>query len=407
MKKFLRFLPISILVVLSACASVDPVALTENAKANALFEAAFQERVAMSPMSQTYMGMKTNYGKWDDISEAASKKELALSKRQLADLGSKINYQALTGQAKLSYELAEKSLQEDIANYEWRYHNYPVNQMFGLQSQVPSFLINMHQIGSVEHAEAYVSRLNGVAAMFEQLVAQLQKREAMGVVAPSFVHPKVINDSQNVISGAPFNGTEDSPLFADFKSKVNALEIDAAEKTRLIESGKAALLASVKPAYENLISFMSGQQLRATTDAGVWKLPNGERFYNKALARTTTTDLTATQIHDLGLSEVARIHEEMRAIMRQVGFTGDLQAFFNHVDDEKFYLPNSTEGRAEFLARSNKSIDDMKARLGELFNVLPKADLIVKAVEPFREQSAGTAFYQRPALDGSRPVFTT
>jgi len=406
-KKFPRLNTLSIwllpLLMLAACETVNPVALTENAKADALFEAAFQERVAMSPMSQTFMGLKTNYGKWDDISDAASERELALAQRQLSDLTSQINYDALTGQSKLSYDLAKKSLERQIANHKWRYHNYPVNQMFGLQSRVPSFMINMHQVFNVEHAEAYVSRLNGVAPMFQQLVTQLQKREDLGIVAPRFVHAKIINDSQNVISGAPFDDSADSPIFADLKSKVNALEISDAEKTRLIKSGRAALLTSVKPAFTQLITFMSGQEQRASTDAGVWKLPDGEAFYKNALARTTTTDLTAKQIHDLGLSEVARIHDEMRAIMREVGFSGDLQAFFKYVDDEQFYLPNTPEGRAEFLSRSNKSIDEMKARLDDIFNVQPKADLIVKAVEPFREKSAGTAFYQRPALDGTRP----
>ena len=403
MKNFVRLIPVSLLLIVSACTSAVPVSIDENAKANALFEAVFQEQVALSPTFQTRLGLKTNYDKWDDISDAASERELALTKRQLSDLESKIDYAALTGQTKLSYELAKKSMEQEIANYKWRYHNYPVNQMFGWQSNVPSFLINMHRVSSVEDAEAYISRLNGVAPMFTELVAQLQKREALGVVAPSFVHPKVIDDSQNVISGAPFDDSEDSPLFADLKSKVNALEIDEAEKSRLIAEGAAALLGSVKPAYLSLIDFMSGQHKRATTDAGAWKFPDGDAFYKIALAHTTTTDLSASQIHDLGLSEVARIHQEMRAIMQEVGFSGDLQAFFKHVDDDQFYLPNTEEGRAEFLARSNKSIADMKARLDEFFNVQPKAGLIVKAVEPFREKSAGTAFYQSPALDGSRP----
>jgi len=404
-KKIIRLLSLftAVLLILSACASTNPVALTENAKANALFEAAFKEQVALSPMSQTYLGMKTNYDKWDDISDAGVATELALTKRQLADMIDNIDYAALTGQTKLSYELAKKSLERDIADQKWRYYNYPVNQMFGLQSQVPSFLINMHQVSELAHAEAYVGRLNGVEAMFDQLIEQLKTRESLGIVAPQFVHDKVINDSRNVISGAPFDSAADSPLLADLKSKVNALEISDADKTRLVAAGESALLDSVRSGYTKLIEFMSGQKTRATTDAGVWKLPNGDAFYKNALSRRTTTDLSAEQIHQLGLSEVARIHDEMRVVMREVGFAGDLQSFFNHVDDDKFYLPNSEEGRAEFLARSNKSIADMKTRLDELFNVKPKADLLVKAVEPFREKSAGTAFYQSPALDGSRP----
>ena len=395
------------LVLLSwvACSSVTvPAQLTEDAKADALFDKAFKEQVALSPMTQTYLGIKDDYDKWDDLSDAAADRQLALSKQHMEELKSTVNYDELSAQTKLSYDLFVKSIEQQIANQQWRYHNYPVNQMFGLQSRVPSFLINIHQVSEVSHAEDYISRLNGVNEMFDQLLVQLQKRESMGVVPPNFVHDKVINDSQNVISGKPFvSGAEDSPILADFTAKVQALNLEDEAAAKLLEDAEAAMLNSVKPGYEKLIAFMTAQKSRATTDAGAWKFPNGENFYNDALARTTTTSMNAEEIHQLGLSEVARIHDEMRLIMKQVEFEGDLQDFFKHVDDPKFYLSSSDEDRAEFLKRSNEAIDGMSARLDDIFNVKPKADLIVKAVEPFREKSAGTAFYQSPALDGSRP----
>ncbi len=394
-----------VLLTYVACSSVTvPPVMTEDAKANALFDKAFQEQVALSPMTKTYLGMKDDYDKWDDLTDAAADRQLALSKKHLEEAKNTINYDELSAQNKLSYDLFVKSIEEEVADQKWRYHNYPVNQMFGLQSQIPSFLINMHQVGEVSHAEDYISRLNGVNAMFDQLIVQLQKRESLGIVAPNFVHDKVINDSQNVISGQPFaSGDAVSPILADFTAKVEALELDDEVAAKLLEDARTAMLTSVQPGYEKLIAFMTAQKMRATTDAGAWKFPNGEDFYNNALAKTTTTDMNSEEIHELGLSEVARIHNEMREIMKQVEFDGDLQAFFKHVDDPKFYLSSSEEDRAEFLKRSNDAIDGMSARLDELFNVKPKADLIVKAVEPFREKSAGTAFYQSPALDGSRP----
>ncbi|MBU2180636.1 MAG: DUF885 domain-containing protein, partial [Gammaproteobacteria bacterium] len=167
---------------------------------------------------------------------------------------------------------------------------------------------------------------------------------------------------------------------------------------------EVALVSSVKPAYEQLISYLTTLETKAGTDDGVWRFKDGAAFYNNALARTTTTTMTAEQIHDLGLAEVARIHQEMHEIMKKVGFKGDLQAFFSFMrDDPQFYYPNTAEGKAEYLAEATRVIDVMKSKLDELFLVKPKADLIVKAVEPFREQSAGKAFYEQPSMDGSRP----
>jgi uncharacterized protein (DUF885 family) len=123
-----------------------------------------------------------------------------------------------------------------------------------------------------------------------------------------------------------------------------------------------------------------------------------------ALQRTTTTDLTAEEIHEIGLKEVARIHDEMREIMKTVNFEGSLQDFFTYLkEDQQFFYPNTDEGKQQYIDSATVIIDNMRERLDELFITKPKADMIVKRVEPFREQSAGKAFYQAPAPDGSRP----
>ena len=149
---------------------------------------------------------------------------------------------------------------------------------------------------------------------------------------------------------------------------------------------------------------MTELEKKADARDGAWKFPDGEAFFNNALNRTTTTDLTSEQIHEIGLSEVARIHDEMRAIMKKVNFEGDLAAFFEFMrNDKQFYYNSDEEGRARYLKEATAYIDTMKERLDELFLTKPKAGLIVKAVEPFREKSAGKAFYQQPTPDGSRP----
>ena len=171
-----------------------------------------------------------------------------------------------------------------------------------------------------------------------------------------------------------------------------------------MSSVEKALLESVKPAYENLIAVVKEIEAQANTKDGAWKFPEGEAFYNNALKRTTTTDLTADEIHNIGLSEVDRIHDEMREIMNKVEFDGTLQEFFVYMrNSEDFVYPQTEEGRQRYLDEATGYIDTMRGRLDELFMTKPKADLIVKAVEPFREQSAGKAFYSQPSMDGSRP----
>ena len=193
-------------------------------------------------------------------------------------------------------------------------------------------------------------------------------------------------------------------MLADYKKKLQALALSDGEEKLLLDEANVALLTSVGPAYQSLISYLQNLQQQATTDDGVWRFTDGAAFYKHRLERITTTDLTAEQIHQLGLKEVARIHDEMRAIMQQVNFDGSLAEFFVFMrEDPQFYYPDTDEGRAAYLAEATRVIDDMKGRLDDLFRVKPSADMIVKAVEPFREKSAGKAFYQRPSMDGSRP----
>ncbi|CAI8154200.1 MAG: Uncharacterised protein [Pseudidiomarina mangrovi] len=223
-------------------------------------------------------------------------------------------------------------------------------------------------------------------------------------MAPKFVYPYVLSDSQNIITGAPFDDGEDSTLWADFSGKVAKLDIDDSQREALMTAAQQALLTSVQPAYEGLIASVTDIAAQADDKDGAWKFPDGERFYNIALQRTTTTDLTADEIHQIGLNEVARIHDEMRVIMEKVGFTGTLQEFFVHMrNNQQFIYPDTAEGRQRYLDEATAMIDTMKSRLDELFLTKPKADLVVKAVEPFREKSAGKAFYQQPSMDGSRP----
>ncbi len=377
-----------------------------SARAQQLFETFFNEDLARSPINQTYLGIKTDYGKWDTITDAFEAETHKLKQDQLQRLLQLDPTQMDAGTA-LSYRLQKQQLEEEIADYKWRYHNYPVNQMFGVHTLPPSLLINQHTVDNEADAKAYISRLNALPLLFEQLIEGLKTRADKGIIAPKFVFPYVINDSENIISGAPFDGADkehDSAIYADFKRKLTALDLPEKKHQALMLQAQTALKEQVKPAYDTLIGYLRELEKRADNRDGAWKFPEGEAFYNNALARTTTTEMSADEIHSIGLTEVERIQNEMREIMEKVGFNGDLQAFFTFMrTDKQFYYDETEAGKQTYLKQATAIINTMKSRLDELFLRKPKAELNVKRVEAFREKSAGKAFYQRPSMDGKRP----
>jgi uncharacterized protein (DUF885 family) len=397
------------LVVAPAMAQAAPAATTaevdQNSALKAFFDEQDKERLARSPLGKSYRGIKdADYGRWDDYSEAAEARDHDAVQAALKELRTRFDPDKLSPENRLSYRLFEKQAERSIAAFQFSHNDYVFDQMNGAQSQIPAFLINIHRIDSKADARAYINRLYGIGTVMTQAIATSKERAAKGVMPPKWVFPYVISDARNVITGAPFTDGADAPLFADFKAKVGKLKISDVEKQLLIEEALQALLKGVKPAYESLIAEMSAQEKVASTDDGVWRFKDGAAYYAERLANYTTTDMTPDQIHDLGLSQVARIHREMDVIRKKMGFKGNLQAFFKYMrEDKKFYAPESDEGRALYLAETQKAYDKIKPLLPQWFGVLPQAPLVVKRVEEFREKSAGKAFYQSPAPDGSRP----
>jgi len=371
--------------------------------ANELFDSIFMEGVNRNPVRQTYLGIKTDYDKWQDLSEQNSAKELAFAKEALQRM-QVVDIDNLDKQTRLSYQLLSEKLEQQIADYPWRHHNYPVNQMFGVHSQIPALLINQHSISDIKQAHDYIARVKNAKLLLEQLIEQLNIRAEKGIIAPKFVFEHVIRDSKNLIIGAPFDHGDDSTLYADFSKKIAKLTLSDAEQQTLMTELTSALTTEFKAGYQALISYLTQLEQKADNTDGAWKFPQGDEFYNNALKRTTTTDLTAEEIHQIGLDEVARIHDEMRVIMKKVDFKGTLNEFFQFMrHDQQFYYAGDDAGRQRYLTEATELINIMKGELDQLFITKPKADLKVKKVEAFREKSAGKAFYQQPAPDGSRP----
>ncbi len=379
---------------------------TESKRANEFFDKCWDENLARHPLDESFYGIKSHYNQLEDLSDEKAAADHAIWQRQLATLKRDFKPALLDPQAQLSYKLFEREAEREAEEFKFRFDEYPVSQRHGVHTEIPTFLINVHKIDNARDAEAYIARLNALPKLFDQVITNLRVCEEKGVLAPRFVFPLVLDACHRVIQGKPFDSSvDDSPLLGDFTKKINALkDVDSATHDRLLSSATKALKESVKPAYQNLIAFLENQSKRANDDAGVWKFADGKEFYRSALRRTTTTNLNANQIHEIGLKDVARIHTEMTKIKDKVGFKGDLQTFFKFMrEDRQFYLPDTSEGRAKYLARAVEIIDEMKKHLSELFVGKPKDDIVVKAVEKFREQSAGHASYQRPAPDGSRP----
>lgn len=400
-------IPVSALTILAIILATAPRLFAETAseQANAFFERAFNERVERDPMRQAELGIKDDYDKWNDLSDAYAQETATIIRRQLDELRETIVYDDLDPATRLSYDLFAIDCERRLERFKWRFHTYPINQMRGWQSQIPAFLISYHTVSSVSDAEAYISRIQGIGPLIDQVIMELDTRAGKGVIAPAFVFPRAINDSENVISGRPFDDSDDdSVILADFRKKTGDLDIDEKEEADLLRRAELALTRHVGPAYQKLIRELETLQTRAPTTHGAWTLPDGEAFYSFRLWDMTTTDLTADEIHQTGLDDVARIHDEMRAIMKTVGFEGSLQEFFVFTrDDPQFYYPNNDGGKQAYLEGAVSIIENMNARLDEMFAMKPQTPIVVKRVEAFREKSTGGAFYQRPSADGTRP----
>ena len=403
MSRFVLFLCLPIFTLLSACNTTFPLA-SEDRRLNSYFEQSFAEEVSLYPQWQTELGQYDNHDQWNDISDETHELRVDLARRRLAALAN-YDYDALSDATQISYKIFEYRAKQTIEQSAWRDRSYAVSQFSGVHTEIPSFLINDHKIGSLKQAQDYIARLKTSGARMDQSLAQIRTRADKGFLPPAFTFAQMIGSARNVIKGAPFDKSDkDTPILADFKGKINGLNLEDSQKAELVAEAEDALLTVVKPAYERFINTIETLSKTTSANHGVWALDPSGRYYQALLKRHTTTDLSADEIHNIGLGEVKRIHAEMNAIKQTVGFKGSLNDFFAFLKtDDQFYYPNTDEGRAQYLADAEAYIKAMEARLDEVFFTTPKAPLVVKRVEAFRERAAGKAFYMSPSPDGDRP----
>ena len=311
-------------IVLAGCGteetSKDPSnGISETEKLRVYLDSTFDAAVSRDPQWESRLGIRDHYDQWSNQSDEHELEEMDIRAREFAEMEKRINFDALDAQGKISYRLIETKVNRDAAKRPYIYYSYPVEQMHGIHSEIPSFLINVHRIDSVPDAEAYIGRMERMPGLMRQVIQKLDKRAEMNIIPPKFVFPLVIGDCENIISGAPFKwGADTSPLWEDYQSKIEKADFEASEKERLLEEGRQAILDSVEAAYSDLIAKLKELEAKAGTDDGVWRFDKGAEFYDYALQRTTTTNMTADEIHELGLQEVARIHGEMEEIMKNL-----------------------------------------------------------------------------------------
>jgi uncharacterized protein (DUF885 family) len=301
----------------------------------------------------------------------------------------------------LSTDVLEWFLQVQADRRPFLFHGYPVEQMDGWQSSLPDFMLNIHQVETAGDAENYVARLEKFGALFDDLTESLRYREERGIVPPRFV----LAGSRQQVAELLAAPADEHVLYTHLADRLEAAGIAGAERDALLESAQSALDESVFPGYRRLDAFLAEQELRATDDDGVWKLPDGDAYYRWALRYHTTTELDPEEIHALGLSEVARLRGEMRTVLAEAGIdtTEPIGALDALARDPRFLFPDSDAGRDQILESYREIVGEARDRLPELFGRLPDAPVTVERVPVFKEEGSPGAYYQPPSFDGSRP----
>ena len=395
------------LVLLIAIALVLQTIFFRPLSISVFYEKAFIEFALKSPETLSairlfdQIGLHGHNARLDDISPAQTEAFARMTRDNLDKLH-KYKRSKLEGQKALSYDILDWWLTHEVAGEAFIWHGYPVNQMFGEQSNLPDFMANTHHLGELRDAEHYVARLSQFDTKFGQLLEDLALRESKNILPPQFVVTKVLDEMRAFSTTPP----RENILYTSFAERVGGIDsIDDETRERLQQEVVAEIENTVYPAYGELIAYFEALDDKVSENYGVWSLPDGEDFYNHQLKAFTTTDMTADEIHGIGLAEVARIEAEMNAILRAEGYgdgsVADRMLALN--GEQRFLYPNTDEGREQILVDYKTLIDEIMAEMPNYVGRLPVAEIEVKRVPEFKEETSPGAYYQGPALDGSRP----
>lgn len=371
------------------------------------YEKIFWENILDDPETLTSLrildswGIRSHNRKWSDSSPEKEMERADKAKRQLEVLRS-YDPSNLNDQDRIYYRAIEWDLSMAAEGEKYIYHYYPVNQLFGVQNHIPSFLASLHIVADKEDADAYISRLNGISVKIDQVLKGLEIREEQGVVPPDFILKRVIEELQNFRVKNP----EENLLYKSFLKKLDKTdEITAEDKKTYLEETKKIISESIYPAYSKLESFLDRQKKQTNDKAGVWKLPDGDGFYAHVLKYHTTTSLSPEEVHTIGLSEVSRIQAEMRSIFESVGIKGgSIPNVMQELRKKpEFQFPDKPESKDEVIQAYKKILTDSIEKSKPLFPEWPRAKVEVERVPEFKQAGSAGAYYEEPSLDGKRP----
>jgi uncharacterized protein (DUF885 family) len=374
---------------------------------NLFYEKVFAQVLFEEPELLSSLGLVERFGitghngKLGDVSPAHQQRQFDRARQNLADLRA-YSIDRQTQSQRLSTHILDWYIDRELEGEKYQWHDYPVNQLFGVQNEFPSFMANIHRLQGPRDCDYYVQRLNAVGTKFDQLLEGLRVREQKGIIPPRFVVEKVLKEMNGFVE----QPATENILYTSFKTRAAKIsELTDEQRAAFQKRIETAMTDRVYPAYHKLIDYFNGLLPKTTTDDGVWKLPDGEAFYAYMLRKNTTTTLKPDEVHDLGVSEVARIEAEMRSILDANGFSG--RTIGDSMDalgkDPKFQFTNDDKGRAEALAEYTRLITQATERCRELFVTVPKATCEVRRVPEFKEATSAGAYYQGASLDGSRP----
>lgn len=340
-------------------------------------------------------------GKLSDYTKAQDEKNKARLKKARAMMD-RFDPERLKGQEKLSWEISTWFLDDLITQAEFDYSGYRVNQISGPTVDLPQFLTDAHVIKNERSVKRYISRIHEFGRVLKETKARVEDDRAHGVTPPDFIIAKAIGVMKNFIEG----GAERNALVTTLPAKLDKIKgLSAEKKTAYVAEATKAVNDEVIPGYEAMIALFEDMAKTATHDAGIWRVPDGDKIYAAALHSSTTTDMTAEEIHEVGLSEVARIEGEMDAILISQGLAeGTVSERVKALmTDPARQFPNTDEGRKAMLAYLVELNDEVMAKAGGYFITIPKQPLEIVRVPEYSQDSSPGGYYNPPALDGSRP----
>ncbi|AXR67445.1 DUF885 domain-containing protein [Leptospira mayottensis] len=370
------------------------------------YEKIFWESILNDPEYLTSLGILNNFGigsyqkKLTDISVERQKQDLEKAKKNLEILLS-YGKEDLSGQELLSFEILEWFLRLKISGEKFLFHDYPANQLFGIQSQLPTFLVTQHPIKSSQDVENYIARLEFVPKKIDQLIEGILYRDRKGILPPDFILDRLISEVEGFIK-VP---AKENILYTSFGGKIEKISsISSDLKDRSLTRVQQSIESGIYPSYSKLLNLFLEQKKHADSRAGVWKLPDGDAYYSHELKKHTTVELDPEQIHNIGLSEVSRIQNEMKTILKNLGKNQSIPNAMSELrKDSQFLFPDNEKGKLQALEEYKKILKDSEEKAKSLFFKMPKSKVEVDRIPIFKEKTAPGAYYDEPALDGSRP----